>query len=157
MTTAEKGNASEAAILSAFTSRGFRVLLPFGDGHPFDLVVYLGGDDFLRVQCKTSRLVSGCIGFNSRSTDHGGGPGRYTGLADVFGVYFPPLDSVYVVPAEEVAGLAVQLRLKPTLNNQRKRVRMAADYLIEQWSPGALRKLCRSRSTSGMGRTSQVA
>jgi PD-(D/E)XK endonuclease len=155
--TATKGNASEAAILNAFVERGFCVLVPFGDGHPFDLVVHLGAGDFLRVQCKTARLVDGCVGFNSRSTDHGRGPGRYDGLADVFGIYFPPLASIYVLPVAEISGLAVQLRLKPALNNQRKRVRMAADYLIERWTAESLRAICRAESPAARERALRVA
>ena len=141
MNTAVKGNATEGAVLNAFVAQGLGVLVPFGDGHPFDLVVSLGDCDFLRVQCKTARLVDGCIGFNSRSTDHGRGPGRYAGLADVFGVYFPPSGAVYLVPVAEVSGLSVQLRLKPALNNQRRRVRMAAEYAIERWTLDSLLSL----------------
>jgi hypothetical protein len=139
-----KGNATEGAVLNAFVARGFGMLVPFGDGHPFDLVVSLGDRDFLRVQCKTARLVDGCVGFDSRSTDHGRGPGHYAGLADVFGVHFPLSGVVYLIPVAEVSGLSVQLRLKPALNNQRRRVRMAAEYAIERWTLDSLRELCRA-------------
>jgi hypothetical protein len=124
---------------------------------PFDLVVSLGDRDFLRVQCKTARLVDGCVGFNSRSTDHGRGPGRYAGLADVFGAYLPPSNAIYLVPVAEVLGLSVQLRLKPALNNQRKRVRMAAEYAIERWTVDSLRELCRRAVPSDRERALQVA
>lgn len=139
-----KGNATEAAVLSAFTARGIGVLIPFGDAYPFDLVVHLGNRDFLRVQCKTGRKVGGCVGFNSRSTDHGNGPGSYAGRADIFGIYFPPRESVYLLPVAEVTSGAVQLRLSPARNNQRKRIRMANDYLIDRWSLEALRTVIRS-------------
>lgn len=152
-----KGNATEGAVLTAFVARGFGVLVPFGDGHPFDLAVSLGGRDFLRVQCKTARLVDGCVGFNSRSTDHGRGPGRYGGLADVFGVYFPPSSAVYLVPVAEVSGFSVQLRLKPALNNQRRRVRMAAEYAIERWTMDSLRGLCGGAAPNDRERALQVA
>lgn len=152
-----KGNATEGAVLNAFLARDFGVLVPFGDGHSFDLVVHLGDCDFLRVQCKTARPVDGCIGFNSRSTDHGRGPGTYAGLADMFGVYFPPLGSVYLVPVAEVSGFSVQLRLKPTLNNQKRRVRLAADYSIERWTKDELRDICRSVPSNSRERTLQVA
>jgi hypothetical protein len=152
-----KGNATEGAVLTAFVALGFGVLVPFGDGHPFDLVVSLGDRDFLRVQCKTGRLVDGCVGFNSRSTDHGRGPGRYAGLADAFGVYFPPSNAVYLVPVAEVSGFSVQLRLKPALNNQRKRVRMAGEYVIERWTVDSLRELCGRATPNDRERALQVA
>jgi hypothetical protein len=157
MNTTMKGNATEGAVLNAFLVRGFGVLVPFGDGHPVDLVVHLGGRDFLRVQCKTARLVDGCIGFNSRSTDHGRGPGTYAGLADMFGVYFPPLGSVYLVPVAEVSGFSVQLRVKPALNNQKRRVRMAADYTVECWTDELLRDLCRPVPSNNEEWTLRVA
>jgi hypothetical protein len=157
MNTAMKGNATEGAVLNAFVSRGFGALVPFGDGHPFDLAVHLGDRDFLRIHCKTARLVDRCIGFNSRSTDHGRGPGTYAGLADAFGVYFPPLGSVYLVPVAEVAGLSVQLRLTPARNNQQRRVRMATDYSIERWTEDMLRDVCRSAPLIDRKRSLQLA
>lgn len=141
-----KGNATEGAVLNAFVARGIGVLVPFGGGHPFDLAIHLDGRDFLRVQCKTGRLLGKCVAFNSRSTDHGRGPGTYVGLADVFGVYFAPSRSVYLVPVAEVSGLSVQLRLEPALNKQRRRIRMADDYLIERWTLDSLRAICRAES-----------
>ncbi len=121
--------------------RGFRVLVPFGDGHPYDLAVHLGGSELLRVQCKTAWAESGCLIFNCRSTDHGDGPQSYIGVADVFGVFFPPNQSVYLVPIDGVANFKGRLRLDPTRNNQRRGVRMATDFEIDRWTQAALREL----------------
>jgi len=138
VTTALKGNATEGAVLRAFVVRDFAVLLPFGEGHSYDLVVHLRGGYFLRIQCKTARRRNGCVVFNSRSTDHGRGEGNYLGLADVFGVYCPSADSVYLVPVDQVPTSVVFLRLEPTRNNQRSGIRYAADYEIDRWSVDAL-------------------
>jgi hypothetical protein len=54
-------------------------------------------------------------------------------LADLYGVFFAPLDAVYLVPVEEVAAHHGRLRVEPTRNNQRQRVRLAADYDIDRW------------------------
>ena len=134
MGTAQRGNAAEAAVLHGLARRGFDVLVPFGSCHPYDLVVQLRSGPFLRVQCKRARAVKGCVVFNARSTDHGRGPQSYLGVADLFGVYFPPGDQVYLVPIDGVAGFAGRLRLQPTLNNQRRRIRFAAEYEIERWT-----------------------
>jgi PD-(D/E)XK nuclease superfamily protein len=77
----------------------------------------------------------GCVVFNSRSTDHGNGPKSYAGLADIFGVYFPPTSAVYLVPIDAVAAFEGRLRLEPTRNNQRRLIRYAAEYEIDRWSP----------------------
>jgi hypothetical protein len=146
MPVATRGNATEAAVLSALVQRGFRVMVPFGDGHPFDMAVQLAGTTFLRVQCKTAWPSGGCLVFNCRSTDHGRGPQSYKGLADIFGVFFPPKQSVYLVPIDGVANFEGRLRLDPTLNNQRRRVRMAADFELDRWTPDALREVAGGES-----------
>jgi hypothetical protein len=110
------------------------VLVPFGEGLPFDLVAYLGPDAFLRIQCKAARPNKGCLTFNARSTDHGRGRLSYVGLAEVFGLYFPPSKAVYLVPVSEARGFLPRLRLDPPRNNQQKGVRYAADYEFQRWS-----------------------
>lgn len=137
------GNATEALVLSALVERDYRVLVPFGDAHPYDLAIDLGERQLLRVQCKTAWPQRGCLIFNSRSTDHGRGPQSYRGVADIFGVYFPPQRSIYLVPIDGVAEFEGRLRLKPTLNNQRRGIRFAADYALERWSEETLRTICR--------------
>jgi hypothetical protein len=132
MKTATKGNIAEAAVLHALVSRDLHVLTPFGSGHPYDLVVEAEGC-FVRVQVKTGWPLGGCVVFNSHSTDHGQGRGSYHGLADVFGVYFPPTGAVYIVPVTAVTATEGRLRLEPTKNNQKRRVRLAVDYEIARW------------------------
>jgi hypothetical protein len=139
-----KGNAAEAAVLNAFVVRDYDVLVPFGGGQPYDLVVHLAEAGFLRVQCKTAWPSGGCMLFNCRTTDHGRGPMSYIGLADLFGVYFPPNRGVYLVPIDVVAGTEARLRLEPTRNNQRRRVRPAAAFEIDRWTPEALGRLTAS-------------
>jgi hypothetical protein len=82
--------------------------------------------------------------FNSRSTDHGKGRQPYSGLADIFGVYFPRTESVYLVPIDAVASFQGRLRLDPTRNNQRRGVRLAADFLFDRWTPDGLREVVTS-------------
>lgn len=141
MGTATKGNAAEARLLAELVGRGYDVLVPFGGGQPYDLALDLG-DLVLKVQCKTAWLTAGgsCLMFNCRSTDHGRGPQRYEGLADVFGVSLPP-DSVYLVPLHSVGGFVGRLRLEPTRNNQKRGVRFAAEFEIGRWTDEKLRAL----------------
>jgi hypothetical protein len=79
--------------------------------------------------------------FNSRTTDHGRGRRPYTGLADVFGVYFPPLKQVYLAPVAELQGFHGRLRLQPALNNQKCGVRLAEEYEVDRWTSEALAQL----------------
>ena len=100
-----------------------------------------GRPRFLRVQCKTAWVRGGCALFNCRMTDHGGGSLPYIGLADIFGVYLPPRDSMYLVPIDAVADTEGRLRLEPARNNQQRRVRLAVDYEVERWTADALREV----------------
>ena len=126
--------------MAALIHHDYYVLLPFGDGQPYDLAIDLGGP-FLRVQCKRGWLERGCVLFNTHATDHGRGRQSYLGRADIFGVYFPPTDSVYLIPIEAIPRFGGRLRLEPTRNNQRRGIRMAADYEIDRWTPERLAAL----------------
>jgi len=134
-----RGVAGEAAVLNAFVARGYDVLVPFGGGQPYDLVVALEGG-FLRVQCKTAWPSRGCLLFNGYATDHGHGQRSYRGRADIFGVYFPPDGSVYLVPVAEITNEG-RLRLEPARNGQRARIRLAKDYAIDRWTPDMLARV----------------
>jgi hypothetical protein len=120
--------------------------MPFGGGQPYDLVVHLEENAFLRVQCKMARPVNGCLAFNSRRTDHGYGRRSYAGLADVFGAYFPPRRSVYLVPVRDASGFGVRLRLHRARNNQKSGIRLAADYEIDRWTIDSLREIAGTAS-----------
>ncbi|HSS42823.1 MAG TPA: group I intron-associated PD-(D/E)XK endonuclease [Solirubrobacterales bacterium] len=148
MTSARRGNEAEAAVLAALVKQGYEVAVPFGEGQPYDLIVDLGGRDFLRVQCKRAWPLQGCVVFNSRSTDHGHGPRSYVGLADIFGVYFPPAEAVYLVPIEAVASFEGRLRLEPTRNNQKRLIRFAAEFEISRWSDRSLQELVGAQQTA---------
>jgi hypothetical protein len=78
------------------------------------------------------------LAFHCRSTDHGRGRQTYDGLADLFGVHLPARDAVYLVPVAAVPGHVGRLRLEPAKNNQRRGVRFAADFEIDQWTPDRL-------------------
>jgi hypothetical protein len=135
MDTALKGTAAEAAVLNALVQRGLHVLTPFGQGHPYDLVLHLSGTRFLRIQCKAGRRRKGCLLFNSCTTDHGRGRLPYVGFADLFGVYDASTEAVFLVPVQDVPAFTCSLRLDPARNNQRRGTRLAADYEMDRWTP----------------------
>ena len=134
--TTHSGDSTEAAVLKALVAHGHRVLLPFSAWSPYDLLID-ATTTFVRVQCKTGREGGGCVLFISCSTDHGRGRQDYRGRADVLAVFCPTLDQVYVVPVEECATRVTRLRLQPTRNGQRRRVRSAEHYEVACWRPSA--------------------
>ena len=117
------------------------VLRPFGENQRYDLLID-DRDRFIRVQCKTGRLRRGGVLFKtcSFSYHHPSNQGTkhyqqdYRGEADLFGVYCPDNDRVYLVPVDEVGIRTCFLRIDPAKNAQLKKVRWAEDYELR--SPG---------------------
>jgi hypothetical protein len=124
------GHRTEAAVLAEFVKRGYKVLLPFGVNQRYDLVLEHDGR-FLKAQCKTGRLRRGVIRFSAVSTQSNTSETRrrgYEGEVDLFVVYCPENQNVYVIPADEVPFTGMYLRVDPPRNGQSKRVRWAREY-----------------------------
>jgi len=123
-----QGVRSVGAIMSRLIGLGKTVLLPIGDNERYDLVID-EGTKFVRMQCKTGRLVKGTLRFKAASTNLERGKWTqrdYRGQADVFGVYCRELDKVYLVPVAEVGKREGFLRIEPTQTT--KGVRWAKDF-----------------------------
>ena len=134
-TPSEVGGRAELAIAAGLRLAGKRVYLPFFAADSRVDLVYEDGDGFHRAQCKTSRLIGDVIEFCTCSnTNHV--RKDYRSDVDVFGVYSPDLDEVFMVPVADVPARACRLRLRPTRNGQSKGVRWARDYALE--APPAL-------------------
>lgn len=124
------GQRTEGAILSALIRRGYSVLVPFGVNQRYDLVLDCD-DRLLRAQCKTGRFRDGVVQFSAQSIQSNTRRTRsrsYTGEVDLFIVYCPDNDRVYVIPVEDVPSSCMYLRIDPPRNQQCKRVRWAKDY-----------------------------
>lgn len=124
------GLRSEAAVWGRLVKHGYSVLLPCGVNQRYDLVI----DDprgFLRVQCKTGRLRNGVIEFrpcSTRSNTRSAMSRDYAGEIDLFAVYCPENDGVYLVPSDGAPRRSMRLRVDESRNRQSKRVRWARDY-----------------------------
>lgn len=127
----DRGERSEAQILARFVERGYSVLTPWGDNQRYDLVLDLGSE-FVRVQCKTARLSGrGGITFSCQSVNWNTKTKKdYRGEVDIFAVYSPDLDNIFILPVEDVGTTACTLRYKMPKNNQKKGVAWATDYLF---------------------------
>lgn len=136
------GDATQAMVLGRLVQAGKTVLVPFGENLRYDLLLDESGA-FVRVQCKTGRLRDGAVWFPTCSSTYHYPNNQgvrycqvpYTGQADVFGVYCPELDRVYVVPVCDVPLKSAALRVDPARNNQTKGVRFARDYELSTSCP----------------------
>src|SRR5262249_33120156 len=129
------GEVSLAQGIAALARMGKPPLLPLGDTRRYDFVVEDEDGRFLRVQCKTGRIVRGAIGFPTSSMHAPSRTGlekttrrSYRGQVDLFGVYCPENGKVYLVPGEDVRESLGFLRVDPPKNNQQTHIRWATDY-----------------------------
>lgn len=128
------GQRTEAIVLAALVRRGYRVLLPFGTNHRYDLAIDLG-DRFVRAQCKTGRLRHGSILFQARSIRSNTRKTycrSYKSEIDLFVVYCPGPGGICVVPVDDAPSTGGTLRVSPTANGQAKGIRWASDYLLPE-------------------------
>jgi hypothetical protein len=111
---------------------GLGVWLPLSGHEPYDLILDVNGR-LLRVQCKWAVRRGDVIVVTCRRNRRG--PNGFmkkvyaSGEIDVIAAYCADTEGVYVLPTElSVERTAVQLRLRPTRNNQVAGVHQAQDY-----------------------------
>ncbi len=131
LTTNQKGVLAETKVAAEAMSLGFGVCRPLDDER-YDLILDLR-PALLRVQCKWASRIGDVIAarlYTSRRGPEGLMNQRYRlGEFDAFGLYCPETERCYLLPAEEcVAHRQIHLRLGPSRNNQKARIRWARDY-----------------------------
>jgi hypothetical protein len=132
VTTDQKGAIAEAAIALAAMKLGVDVYRPLGEGGRYDLILDVGSR-LLRVQCKWAAshkqvLVVRCYTFRRART--GWKKTTYSAdEVDVVGAYSMELDRCFLIPIAQVEERpTIQLRIAPTLNNQKRRINWADDF-----------------------------
>ena len=130
------GDASAAMVMARLVQAGKKLWVPFGENNRADVVMEEEDGSFVRVQCKTGRLRTGAVRFPTCSFTYHHPNNRgtrpymhdYRGQIDIFGVYCPETDGVYLVPLTAVGIRVGALRVQPTRNNQRKKISWAQDF-----------------------------
>ena len=123
LTTDQKGDVAETAIVHAAVKLGIGVLKPVTDGHRYDLIFDLGSR-LLRVQCKWAPRIGDTIVIrcqSSRRAREGLRARTYTAEEiDAIAAYSPDTGRCYLVPVSRVEGRReLRLRLEAAKNNQR--------------------------------------
>lgn len=128
MDTNRKGNISEARVLQAFVQAGYVVLIPFGNGAPYDIAVDIAGK-LLKVQVKTGLLQKGCVLFPLRHfSGHNRQSKKYQrGEIDLFAVYCPENNKIYLAHAETEMHQG-RFRVEDTKNNQQRNIRWSDEF-----------------------------
>jgi hypothetical protein len=130
-----KGDLAELKVATDLLERGYRIAIPYGEDHDFDLI--LCRDDKLeRVQVKYTESKGNFVLVRTRSHSLTNGRVRHTkyytaATVDWIAVYDKYTDRCYYVPAAELGSgrSGFRLRLTEPLNCQRIGIRYASDYL----------------------------
>ena len=133
LSTDQKGAIAEAKIAAAAIELGIGVSRPVSPLR-YDLVFDLGGR-LARVQCKWASANGDVVVIRCRTSRRG--PNGYirsnylSREVDLIAAYCGPLDTCYVLPIDRFDDRsAIQLRLMPARNNQRRLVNWAAEYRL---------------------------
>lgn len=130
MNTKAVGEISEAIILAHLMRKGWSVSLPFGDNQRYDMLVDTS-DRILRAQCKTGRWINGCVEFASSSKNGFTGVRTpYVNQVDVFLIYSPKTEDIYMFPAEQAGPTFVRLRVDAARGGTKSNIRWAEQYAI---------------------------
>jgi PD-(D/E)XK endonuclease len=147
LTSDQKGNIAETAIVAAAVRLGVDVYRPVGEGGRYDMIFELGSD-LARVQCKWAPRHGDVVllrCYSARRNREGLIRRLYAaGEIDAFAAYCPEVDTCYFLPFGPLLGCTqVHLRLGPCRNNQDVGVRWAVDYefAARLGGPGAIAQL----------------
>lgn len=128
--TKRLGQLAEMMVMTEAVRRHYRVLLPYGEDAPYDLVLERDGL-LARVQVKYVRSDGRVIQVRCRSTNNWATHKYSSQEIDAIATYDHTTDAIYLVRSHEFAdGMSVlHLRLAPSRNNQVSGVRWASDFL----------------------------
>jgi hypothetical protein len=136
LTTDQKGNIAEQAVILHATVLGIDVYRPVGEGGRYDMLFDLD-QRFVRVQCKWAPrhgevIIVRC--YSSRRNRHGVVRRIYAAdEIDAFAAYCPDTERCYFLPYELFAERRqIMLRIGNSKNNQRQRIKLGEGFRIRR-------------------------
>lgn len=129
--TKTKGDLAVLKIAADIAEQGWIVAFPATEHAPFDLIGYDGLRCWL-IQVKYAHLSDGAVTavLTSSWTDKHGNHRKNLDPSkiDLLAIYCGDTKGTYYLKAEECPVSSVRFRVKPSGNNQVKRVRQASEY-----------------------------
>jgi hypothetical protein len=129
-----KGDLAELKVAADLVERGYRIAIPFGEDHDFDLIL-CRGNKLERIQVKFARSDCEVIPVRCYSDSLTNGKvrqtKRYTSTTiEWLAVYDQASDRCFYIPASELGRgrNVLHLRLTEAKNGQRRGIRFADDY-----------------------------
>jgi hypothetical protein len=169
LTTDQKGAVAEAKVAVAALELGIGVWTSWADER-YDLIFDLR-PGLVRVQCKWASMYGDVVVarlYRARRSANGLVRRKYSAEeVDAFAIYCAALDRCYYLPIEEAPpGGTMQMRVSPTRNNQKLRIRWAEDlsFAAKLGARGAVAQLgergagsAQVTGSSPVGSTSEAA
>ena len=128
MHTKRKGSIAELAVAAALIKNSWHVLMPYGENTRYDLVAERDGR-FVRIQVKYVTPKDGKLKVNCRSSNNWSTLSYTAREIDVIAAYDASSAAIYYVPVASIRKAEMNLRLAPTKNNQKAKVRFAEQFL----------------------------
>ncbi len=122
-----KGSIAELAVATRLLKEGWHVLLPYGENTRYDLIAEQNGR-FVRIQVKYTTPKMGVLPVNCCSSNNWSVLQYTPAEIDVIAVYNSHDERIYFVPVTQLPKGHMKLRLDPPKNNQRVKVRYAAQF-----------------------------
>ena len=133
MHSKKKGNIGQFAVSLSLAKLGYSVFTEEGDISKIDIIAEKN-NQLLKIQCKAITPENGCLQLSLKKS----GPNykfHYTPeMFDYFGICDLEDYKVYLVSSAilQKNNNGLNLRKIPTKNNQKTKVHMASDFLIEK-------------------------
>ena len=123
-----KGSIAELAVATRLAKDGWNVLLPYGENTRYDLGAEKNGR-FIRIQVKYVTPKEGKLYVSCQSSNNWSVLPYTAKEIDVIAAYDSVSEAIYFVPVADIRKCAMVLRLDPTKNKQKSKVRFANQFI----------------------------
>ncbi len=127
--TKTKGNIAETFVLYKLSEKGYSVSIPFGENCPYDLIAESPNGKLYRIQVRKCSWKNNVLEVPVRIISK-----NYTRTLDFNRIEMFIVSNeknLYVIPIKEIKDCKASFSLRKTKpkNNQKKKIKMAKDYL----------------------------
>jgi len=118
----------ELRFAAEFIRNDWNIFLPYGEDTPIDLLIEKNGE-YKRIQVKSTRPKKGVVFCRLKSSNNWRVKKYSKKEIDFFAIYDCENKKGYLIPIEDVTGMTeASLRVEDAKNNQKKGLRLAAQY-----------------------------
>jgi len=120
----------ELRFAAEFVRKGYNVFMPTTEDGPIDLVIHKE-NLFKKIQVKSTKRKNGVLLIKLRSTNNWSNKKYTKSDVDIIAAYDYEHKIGYLLDIKNFEGMSeVSLRLEPTKNNQKNKIRSAEKYLF---------------------------